>query len=268
MPISDNEYNSLIGRIRERAMEFSSRYSDRNTMLGNIGEKFVGYCICHGLWRLGYPINFRNHPHSYLLEPKFGANTEGVGGVDFKLTIVNLDERIYRFLIEAKNWAHYTITANMFRTQILERFTGIDENGGYIRMITMNARNIADIQTRCNDNDIHILPIGHHITLENIQDNSVMRLIFNNFIDNFISQMRTLAPECSYPTVVFENFEGDRTQYIIQDLFLTVPYPIIQSRYDVSRKYIYRMESYIKSFNILLPDRRRKNWRQQWEIQD
>jgi hypothetical protein len=268
MPISDNEYNSLVGRLRERASELEDRYNDRNTILGNIGEKFLGYCISHSLWKLGYPIHFHNHPHSYLLKPKFGANDEGVGGVDFKLTIVNLDERRYRFLIEAKNWAHYAITPNMYRTQILERFTRLDGNGEYIRMITMNTRNIDDIQARCNDNNIHILPIGHHITLENLRDNTLMRAVFNNFIDNFIAQMRILAPEDDYPIVDIDESGRNRTQYVIRDLLLAVPYTIIEQRYRVSRRYIIRLASYIRSFNIPLPDRRRRDWRLQWEIQE
>jgi len=273
LPISDNEYNSLVGRLREYARELEARYDyasneGRNTVLGNIGEKLVGYCICHSLWRLGYPIDFHNHPHSYLLTTKFGANDDGVGGVDFKLSIVDLNERRYRFLIETKNWAHYPITPIMFNRQILRRFTRLDENGEYIRMVTMNTRNIADIQDGCDDNNIHILPIGHHITLENLQDNAVMRAVFNNFIDNFIVQMRALAPECAYPPVVLENYGRVRTQYVMQDLFLTVPYQIIVQRYDVSIRYVYRLASYIKSFNYPLPDRRNKNWHQQWEIQE
>jgi hypothetical protein len=268
MPISDNEYNSLVGRLRERASELEDRYNNRNTILGNIGEKFVGYCISHSLWKLGYPIHFHNHPHSYLLNPKFGANDEGVGGVDFELIIVNLDENRYMFLIESKNWAHYRITANMFRTQILERFTRLDGIGEYIRMITMNIRNIADIQARCNDNNIHILPIGHHVTLENLRDNTVMRAVFNDFIDNFIAQMRILAPEDAYPIVAIDESGRNRTQYVIRDLLLAVPYTIIEQRYRVSRRYIIRLASYIRSFNIPLPDRRRRDWRLQWEIQE
>ena len=270
MPISDNEYNSLIGRLRERTQEYVDRYGvSGNTTLGNIGEKFVGYCICHSLWRLGYTISFHNRPHSYLLTLKYGANEEGVGGIDFKLVIVNLDERRYRFLIETKNWGdHYPITADMFSTEILDRFTRIDTNREYVWVITMNTRNIEGIQPRCENNNIHILPIEHQITPDNISDNAIMRPVFNNFIENFIAQMMTLAPESSYPDITIDESRRNRTQYVMRDLFLNVPYPIIQHRYEVSRRYIIRLATYIRSFHYPLPDRRRKNWRLQWEIQD
>lgn len=268
MPISNTEYNSLIGRLRERTQELVSRYDDSNIILGNIGEKFVGYCICHSLWKLGYPISFHNRPHSYLLTPRFGANAEGIGGIDFRLTIVDLDERIYRFLIEAKNWGHYPITPTMFNTEILDRFTRLDTSRDYEWMITMNTRNIGNISSRCEEHDIHILPISHHITPEIIQDNTAMRSVFNTFIDSFTTQMMDLAPECAYPNIIIEENEENRTQYVIQDLLLTVPYPIIEHRYGVTRRYIIRLASDIRSFNYPLPDRRRRDWQLQWEIQE
>jgi hypothetical protein len=266
MPLSNIEYNSLIGRLRERIQDLVNRYDERNIILGNIGEKFVGYCICHSLWKLGYPISFYNHPHSYLLTPRFGANADGVGGIDFKLSVVDLNERIYRFLIEVKNWRHYPITANMFNNEILDRYN-LDLNGEHHRMITMNTRNIGDIRARCEENNIHILPISQHITPEMIQDNASMRSAFNSFIDSFTNQIKVLAPERAYPNITIEENEENKYQYIIRDLLLTVPYPIIQDRYNVTKNYIIRLASYIRSFNFSLPDRRRKNWRLQWEIQ-
>lgn len=267
MTITDNEFNSLIGRLREQALELDEFYDDRNTILGNIGEKFVGYCICRSLWRLGYPINFHNAPHSYLLKPKVGADDEGLGGIDYYLKIVNLNENIYRFLIEAKNWGHYSITPNMFNRQILNRFTTINDNRDYHRIVTMNIRNIDNINARCEENNINILPISHHITPENLHNTNIMRTVFNDFIDSFTNLITTLAPEDSYPDIQVDGFGANRTHNIIQDLLLGVPYSIIEHRYSRSRKYISKIASYVRGF-VPLPDRRRKDWRLQWEIQE
>ena len=45
MTITDGEFNSLIGRLQEYASELEGIYDTRihrNTILGNIGEKFTG----------------------------------------------------------------------------------------------------------------------------------------------------------------------------------------------------------------------------------
>lgn len=271
MTITDDEFNSLIGRLREYASELTEIYDiikDRRTILGNIGEKFIGYCIFYILWKLGYPIDFHNRPHSYLLTHKFGADAEGRGGIDFKLTIVDLDERQYIFLIESKNWGHYPITPTMFRTEILSRFTRYDETRECQWTVTMNTRNIEDINSRCSEHNIHILPINHHITLENLPDTNIMRSVFDNFIDEVSSLIRELAPERSYPDIEVEQFGNNRRQNIIQDLLLGVSYPIIEHKYNRSRAYIARLASHIRSFNYPLPDRRKKNWREIWELQE
>jgi hypothetical protein len=156
----------------------------------------------------------------------------------------------------------------MFITQILERFTGLDIEEVHHQIITMNTRNIGNIRLRCDRHSIHILPISHHITLQTIQDNTLMRAVFNGFINSFNEKIRDLAPESSYPDITIGETEDNKTQYIIRDLMLIVPYNIIQARFRVSKGYIAGLASYIRSFNYPLPDRRKKDWRLQWEIQE
>jgi len=272
MPISDSEFNQMIVRLREYAEDLVDTYYGKpncdNTIKGNIGEKFVGYCIFHSMWKLGYPIDFNKQPNSYILTPKFGANAEGSGGIDFKLDIVNLNETEYTLFIEVKNWSAYrSVPPTMFTEEILDRFTR-DGNHEYNWVVTMNDRNIRFINTRCSDNNIHILPIRHHITTDMLQDNTAMRVVFNEFIDKLTVLIRELAPQRSYPTVNSVTDGNSRTQCVMQDLFLGVPYPIIEHRYNVSRGYISRIASYIRSFHIPLPDRRRKDWRLIRELQE
>jgi len=269
MPISDEEYSSIIGRLRVYAKDLVETYDDRNTIVGNIGEKFVGYCIFHALWRLGYPINFKNLPHSYKLEAKFGADDQGRGGVDFKLDIVDLDENKYHFLIESKNWKQYpSVSNNWFEKNILNRFTRVENNKEYHWIITMNVNNFEDIFSRCIEHKIRILPINYQITPDNIQSDVIMRSLISNFIDSLTLIIKQLAPDRSYPKIPTGGYGVNRAQYITQDLLLGVPTHIIEQRYKRSRTYISRLASYIRSWNIPLPDKRKKDWREIWELQE
>jgi hypothetical protein len=272
MPLSNNDFNHLIGRLREYTRDLVATYHGKpncdRTIKGNIGEKFVGYCIFHSLWSLGYPIDFNRQPHSYTLTPKFGADDVGSGGIDLKLDIVNLDTTDYTFLFEVKNWAAYrSVPPAMFTEEILDRFTR-DGNHEYNWVVTMNERNIRFIRDRCLDNNVHILPIRHHITTDMLQDNTAMRAVFNEFIDNLTRKIRELAPQRTYPTLDRLDDGVSRTQCVMQDLFLGVPYDIMEHRYNVSRGYISRIASYIRSFHIPLPDRRSKDWRLIRELQE
>lgn len=272
MPINDAEYNSLVGRLRAYTTNLVETYpalSQDKVVKGNIGEKFVGYCIFHGLWRLGYALYLSGFRHSFRIQPKYGANAQGQGGVDFRYIIANLDESRYRFLIECKNWDDdYHITRNMFENEIYDRFGPLDVNQVYYWILTMNTRNIDEIRILCEDVNIHILPMRNQITPDNISSDTVMRPLFSEFIDAFMDLMKTLAPESSYPEIHTDGFEGNKSHYIIQDLLLCVPYPLIEERYDCSRGYIAKLASYVRKWRIPIPDRRSRNWREIWELQE
>lgn len=268
MPIADIEYNSLIERLREHSANLVEKYDDRNTIIGNIGEKFVGYCVCHVLWRLGRPINFQNSPGTYTIESRFGADNEGRGGIDFKLILVDLNEIRHGLLIECKNWGqHYDITPDMFSTQILNRFTRIDRDIEYNWFITMNVSKIEDIDFNCREHNIRILPLNTQITPDNIQSDEIMRPILDNFIDRFTSIILDISPQGTHPEVIIDG-EGPKWRYIMRDLFLSVPTPIIEHRYNCSRKTISNIASYIRGFLPNFPDRRTKDWRAIWELQE
>lgn len=132
----------------------------------------------------------------------------------------------------------------------------------------MNTRNIHLIESRCQWHNIQILPMAEHVTPESIGNDDVLRYLFSSFIDAFCTFITTAAPEDAYPYLDVENRGEDRTVGIIQDILMGVSYEVIRLRYDVSLGYIMRPASYIRSFHIPLPDRRNKDWKIQWEIQD
>jgi hypothetical protein len=202
------------------------------------------------------------------LIPKFGADEEGRGGIDFKLVVVNREEQIYTFLIECKYWANYNITPDIFQTQILDRFKFLDENREYHWIVTMNSRNIRYIENPCGQNNIHIFPLSEQITCEYVDEINNIKRVFGEVIDAFCSYITDIAPERAYPYMKFEYQGQNRYEGVIRDLFMGVSYDIIERRYNVAKGYISKLASYVRSFNISLPDRRRKDWRQIWEIQE
>jgi hypothetical protein len=269
MIILESEYNSLISRLQERTREIDSNYDDRNTILGNIGEKFVGYCICHSLWKLGYELSYQYPPCSYKIIPRYGANEDGIGGIDFHLEITNSNECRYCFLIEAKNWSHYVITPDMFNSQILNRFTRVDNDRQCTWMITMNRRNIESIHTRCQENNIHIIPITEHITPPYVENESTIKMVIAEFINSFCTLITELASQSSYPYLKVERTDNKpKWNMIFQDLLMGVPYSVIESRYDTTRSYISRCSSELRRWIRDLPDRRNRDWRLLWEIQE
>ncbi|MFE3845855.1 hypothetical protein ACFL1L_03225 [Thermoplasmatota archaeon] len=268
MIITESEYESLVPRLIERKNELNSRHNDRNTILGILGEKFVGYCICHSLWKLGYSLNYQYSPHSYRIVPKYGANEDGVGGIDLHLTITNKDEIRYNFLIEIKNWAHYSITPSMFRTEILDRFLRVDSHGYYSWIITMNRRNIENLRNRCKENNIHILPIDEHITPDYVGNTNIFKNAIAEFIDAFCSLITELARWREYPYLVVEKSDNrPKWDMISQDILMGVPYDVIELRYNTTRGYICRCASDLRRWIRSLPDRRNKEWVKLWEVQ-
>jgi len=269
----DGEFDNLIIRLREQLEDLLVRFPDvknEKDVEGEIGEKFVGYCIGHSLWKLGYTLDLKPYPRSYFLIQKYGRNADGHGGMDYLLTIVDEKEVKHRILIEVKNWAHYNyIPPEMFRNKILSRFTRVDSNREYPWVVTMNTRNIHLIESRCQRHNIHILPMEEHITPLYMDDDCVLIYLFRRFIDVFCTFITSTVPEDVYPYLIVENKGGERrTAGVLQDLMMGVSYDVIILRYGVSRKYIMRMASYIRSFGIPLPDRRNPKWQVQWEIQD
>ncbi len=267
MNITDAEYEYLTNRIQTISSELSQLLTDRNNFLGRIGEKFAGYAISHVLWKLGYVVDLTYHPRSYFFIPHYGAGRQGIEGIDYLIKITDDNEHRFNVFIEVKNWGHYNITPDMFDTEILQRYLDADPTHQHIWIVTMNTRNIDDIRERCNENNIYILPLSHHITLESINQNDLMKNVYKTFIDVFDELICRLVPEDAYPDMDREIEQMDSTGGVIQDLIMGVSYNIIQERYHVSRNYIKRLNSYIKSFHIPLPDRRKKDWRVQWEIQ-
>jgi hypothetical protein len=272
MRFIDDELNYLIIRLRNQLHDLLIQYPGagrQNTVKGILGEKFVRYCIGHGLWKLGYCLDPSPHPRSYSLTLKYGCNATGHGGMDILLTMVDEKGVTHRVLIEVKNWKRYRyIPPKTFRNKILCRFRRVDATREYSWVLAMNIRNMPLIESRCKRNHIHILPMVEHVTTESIGNDDVLLYLFRSFIDAFCTYITNAVPEDVYPYLVVENRRKDTTVGIIQDMFLGVLYDIITLRYDVSSEYVMRLASDIRGLGVYLPDRREEGWVVQRIIQE
>lgn len=259
MYLADAEYNALINKLMSVATDLSDLNIGHNNLSGSIGEKFVGYCTTHVLWKLHYCMQFTYMPRSYFVIPHFNADRDGIHGIDYVFEITDDNENISRVYLEVNNWDHYAIPPDMFHTEILQRYLDADPNHEGHWIVTMYTRNIDDIQGRCEEYNIHILPITHHITMENLAQYNLIRNVISNFIDAFDELIRELVPERSYPDPRSMYNPDDRTGGVIQDIMMGVSYNVIENRYNVSRGYVKRLALYIRSFGIRLPDRRRND---------
>lgn len=272
MIFTNDELNYLIERLRNQLHDLLIRYPGAgklNTVKGILGEKFLCYCIGHGLWKLGYCLDPTPHPRSYSLELKYGCNGTGHGGMDLLLKMVDGRGATHRVLIEVKNWKHYRyITPETFRTKILERFQRVDALHEYPWALAMNIRNKPLINSRCLWYHIHILPMAHHVTPESVGNDDILRELLSSFIDAFCTYITNAVPEDTYPYLVVENQGRDATMGIIQDLLLGVSYDVITIRYDVTSEYVMRLASELRGAGVYLPDRREEGWVVQRVIQE
>ena len=81
--------------------------------------------------------------------------------------------------------------------------------------------------------------------------------------------MRHYCNETEYPYLAVEN-RGNRTirDMIAQDIRMGICNDVIESRYNTSRSYISRCASELRRRFPDLPDRRNRDWRIAWKVQD
>lgn len=269
MRFLDNELDILVDRLQDRTNDWLASCSTMELIKGNIGEKFVGFCIYHGLWKLGYSLNLTDSLKSYNIQHRYRADARGYGGIDFLLTIIDSNGHRHVYLIEVKNWANYIITPDTFRDEILSRFTRVDRNRRYNWILVMNARNWRYIRQQCDNEYMFHLRLPRQITYDDVFDIELMEDIFMEKIREFCSLVSETSNETEYPYLAVEN-RGNRTKtdMINQDIRMGICNNVIESRYDTTKEYISRCTSRLRRRFPDLPDRRNRDWRVAWEVQE
>lgn len=214
---------------------------DRKTILGNIGQLFVGRALKYSLnLGLGFAYNDSKQPSSYCIEQQYGANKDGRHGVDFKVDIVDSLGKQYVFLVEVKNWGDYNITPAIFHSEILSRFESVDSDHAFNWMVTLNEVHSSNVRELCFEHNIEIIPLEGQITPEQLLELTIEPAI-RSFVNNYVYLIRHHLNLRYHRDAGFQALSNpDKIRYFLR---LGVPENIIASKYGMSIKYVWKLKS-------------------------
>ena len=228
-----------------------------NIKLGKIGERFTKYGLRYYLWERGFKVRNQGE-RTFKIDPQYRASTRGIGGIDFRLEFI-YQRKKYDCYIESKNWGAYQkISKKTFDEEILDRFTKNANAPGCIWIVTMNKRNLHLINQRCQQNNIHILPLEEHITSQFLTQHH-LTYIMEKFLDEYSSLLNSLTGRkiSNVKRTSKTNIPGTYEW----DLEIGIPYNLIASKYNQKVSYLRKRNSELRKQGIDLPDRRSREWR-------
>ena len=250
MKLHQSYVDDLLGKLK--AID-SKAYQNPNDKDGDIGERFVKDCIKYYMWEKDFRL-YKSGNRTFTIEGGYKANKSGYGGIDFKFKFVH-NGKLYDCYIESKNWDKYNqISPNTFKSEILDRFTNYANSPSCIRAVTMNKANIPLIQSRCLNNNIHILPIDTKITTSQLNPTSLRKLM-ENFLDGFDNFMREVTGvRLRYSWKLRKRYPRP----IDADIVKGLPRRLIASKHCVSEEYVSKRKSELRRKDKQIIDGRSK----------
>lgn len=155
------------------------KYTDRNNLVGKLGEIYVADNIIHQLQDKGLRWSSKTEPLTYRIRYQYrGCRGRSRGGIDEYLVLRDEERRAHRCFIEISNWMRLrNCNDYIFHKRIQSKFEKYDPDNMMYHVLAMNYRNLPLIVDRCQEHNIHIIPLREHITPE-----FVHRLIKENAI--------------------------------------------------------------------------------------
>lgn len=155
-------------------LELMDTYTDRNNLLGKMGEAFVFYNINYQLRSKGLEWTYDTKPNTYYMIPQYRSNKNGnggQGGIDIYIRMIDNDGLIHRCMVEVSNWMHMVdgIPDEIYNKKIFDKFKEYDRLCRCHRISAITKNNIKELKERFDRDDISILPIRAHITPEYIK---------------------------------------------------------------------------------------------------
>lgn len=251
-------YEELVGHVIAHLRHDFHRFclqhnndDEEKIRRGRLGELFIGRAI--KLILLEYGFNYGEFSQcSFWIEPQYGADGKHQG-VDFKVNIKDVENKIHVFLIESKNLRdHYPLTRSEFKASILPRFTDYDKPHNWTWMVTLNNRHARELDIMCYEHGIVIIPLDVIFTEvpSNQELTDAMEAFTTKFID--IIQEYVNCEACRRPN------PRSVDQYIIRG----VPDIDISNRFAVTQGYINKRKSILYQKGTPITDRRTKRGRQ------
>jgi hypothetical protein len=246
----------FINELEKKLMKIDNGSLPRNDKLGKIGEKFVKEGIKYYFWEKGFCVDKVGND-TFNIGGPYKPIKGGMGGIDFRLEF-RYNQTSYDCYIEVKNWKHYTfISPSNFKTGILDRFTKNTNPIGCTKIVIMNQRNAPLIQQRCQQNNIHMIPLEEHITSRFLNPGDLTR-IMEHFLDEFSNRIdKTTNAKLQNST---KKVGKSITDQIKEDIRLGKPYSLLALTYNKSVSYIQKIASQMKRKGTVLIDRRSAGW--------
>jgi len=257
--VIDQILHEMDARIKDISDKYKGATKKRkNKMYGDIGEVFVGRAIKFGLMDFGFDYGRTDKDCSFRITSQYGADSDRLHGVDFKVDIKDEDNKLHTVLVEAKNWNDYPVTTEMFFTQILPRFTDVDEKLECHWFVTINKKCNEDILLLCDMFDITPIPLEGKIT-ESSDLNEFIRPAIESFVNCFCQSILHIikCEKCIKPSTDKMNLrtKTDRIKYYLRKGY---PDRIICLKFDITQGLLSKIKNQMKKDGEWILDRRSK----------
>jgi len=258
--VIDQILHEMDGEIKDISAKYKGATERRKKkMYGDIGEIFVGRGIKFGLLDFGFDYGHIDTPCSFRITSQYGADSNRENGVDFKVDIKDENNEMHTVLVEAKNWNDYPVTTEMFNTEILARFTDVDEKHEWHWFVTINKKcNKGILLLLCYLNDITPIPLEGKIT-ESSDLNEFIRPAIESFVNSFCRLiLYTIKCEkCIKPSPDKMNLrtKTDRIKYYLRKGY---PDRIICLKFNIKQSHLSKIKSQMKKDGEWILDRRSK----------
>jgi len=251
--------HEMDAKIKRLAYKYKDADKERKKkMYGDIGETFVGRAIKFGLMDFGFDYGHTKKACSFRITRQYGADSNGLHGVDFKVDIKDENNKLHTVLVEAKNWGDYRISSDMFINQILPRFTDVDKKHECYWFVTLNRASYTDINFSCWIHRINVIPLEGKIT-ETSDINEFIKPAIESFVNSFCqSILRIMQCEKCIKPASDKMDLPTKTARIKYYLRKTYPDKIICLKFGIKQGHLSKIKSQMKKDGEWILDRRSK----------
>jgi|WetSurMetagenome_2_1015567.scaffolds.fasta_scaffold101524_2 hypothetical protein len=251
--------HEMDAKIKRLAYKYKDADKERKKkMYGDIGETFVGRGIKFGLMDFGFDYGRTDTPCSFRITRQYGADSNGLHGVDFKVDIKDENNEMHTVLVEAKNWGDYLISSDMFINQILPRFTDVDKKHECYWFVTLNCASYRSILFSCMMHGINVIPLEGKIT-ETSDLNEFIRPAIESFVNSFCQSILRIiqCEKCIKPAPDKMDLptKTDKIKYYLRKGY---PDRIICLKFNITQGHLSKIKNQMKKDGEWILDRRSK----------
>jgi hypothetical protein len=238
-------YSPLARFVYNEILKIPYDPKDRDNYLGDIGEMLIENGVKWFFWIRDFKIDISGDM-TFTPRIHYGANKiTKKGGIDLYL-IFRYNGKTYRVYIEVKNWDDWLyypnprVSNSRFNSQILNRFVRYGKAKSGKRVLVIPKGYISDIQSRCNKNNITIVPLNDYLIPELLHI-SFVNSNLKHFLKGFTDYIDTIV---KIPPIQL-NFKNKK-EHILDCYDKGMPPDLIARVSGSDIGYVYRVKSNTK----------------------